>query len=524
MTIKKITPYQILDSRGEPTLLVMMTSDSGNTADFSVPAGASKGEGEATEKRDGEGAYGGKGVLSCIDIINTVIAPKFIGYPLDQIEDFDGLLIALDGSENKQNFGANTLLALSGAYLKLSAVEKDQPLWQYIAEHNETSPEFPRLFANIVGGGKHAPGLDIQEYMIVPESTSPSVAVSTIYDVYHTVQNIMKNLYGPSAMLVGDEGGLAPIGTSTEVILEAFSQLNGKMDSKFDISLDAAANSFYKDGIYTLENQSLHASDLFKLYQEWDAKFNIFSIEDPFAETDIEGTEILKGMKAQTKPFLVIGDDYTVTNKAKIEQLQQDELFDGIIIKPNQVGTFSETFDAIRAARASKAKVIISHRSGETIDSSIVDLAYGVGAMGIKLGAPVRGERVAKYNRLLEIEADLDANQKKAAGTAQAPVGPTATQKDTPARYSMNIPTPNPVTQASTLPPQATVAPTIPTPPTPTPAPTPTPIVAPAPAVSTAPPTTFQPPNSPLNQDSPAPFAPTPPASAVDQPAPNLSI
>lgn len=428
MTIKKITPYQIFDSRGEPTLLVMMYSDNGLKASFAAPAGASLGLTEAAEKRDGEGPFAGNGVQGCIGVINTVITPKFIGYPLDEQKDFDELLIALDGSERKENLGANTLLALSGAYLKLSALVSEKPLWQYIAEHNQTSPEFPRLFADIIGGGMHAPGLDIQEYMVVPQANSPSAAISTIYEVYHTIRTVMQNLYGPSATLVGDVGGLAPVGTSSEVILEALSQLNNKMSSKFDIALAAAANTFYKDGMYDIETQSLHASDLLKLYESWNTKFNIYSIEDPFAENDLEGTEIIKSMKGQNKPFLIIGDDFTVTNKAKIEQLQADELFDGIVIKPNQVGTFSETFDAINAARASKAKVIISQRSGETNDSLIADLAYGVGAMGLKLGAPIRGERVAKYNRLLEIEADLDANQKQA-GSTNVVTAPMANQK-----------------------------------------------------------------------------------------------
>lgn len=498
MTIKKITPYQILDSRGEPTILVTMTSDTGMSADFAVPAGASKGAGEAVEKRDGEGAYGGNGVNICIDTINNVVAPKFIGYPLDQQGDFDGLLVALDGTETKENLGGNTLLALSGAYLKLSAMVKEQPLWQYIAEYNQTTPEFPRLYANIVGGGKHAPGLDIQEYMIVPESSQPSVAIPAIYDVFHTARTIMQNLYGPSAMLVGDEGGLAPIGTNTEVILEALSQLNTKVEVKFDLALDAAANTFYKDGVYTVEAQALHASDLMKLYQQWNTKFGLYSIEDPFAEDDLEGLEILKSLKGTEKPFLIIGDDYTVTNKSKVEQMQQDELFDGIIIKPNQVGTFTEAFDAIKAARASKAKVIISHRSGETNDSLIVDLAYGIGAMGLKLGAPVRGERVAKYNRLLEIEADLDANQVKAAGeSTQAPVARKPIETDVP------------------KPPLTAAKPAVPTP---TPPPSPAPLNAPTPPSAAATPPSSMP-NFPTVPNNP----PRPQPNQTNPPTPTLS-
>ncbi len=504
MNIKQITPYQILDSRGEPTIMVRMISDSGNSAEFAVPAGASRGANEAAEKRDGGVDFNGKGVSSCIEIITQVIAPKFIGYPLNQQDDFDGLLIALDGSEKKANLGGNTLLGLSGAYLKLSAQESEKPLWQYIAEANQTTPEFPRLFANIIGGGKHAPGLDIQEYMVVPATNTPTDAIKVIYNVYHTIQKVMQNLYGPSAKLVGDEGGLAPIGTNTEVILEAFSQLNSKLEMKFDVALDAAANTFYKDGVYTIENQQLHASDLLKLYEAWDAKFPIYSIEDPFAENDVEGIELLKTLPKPEKPFLIIADDYTVTNKARIEELQKDELFDGVIIKPNQVGTITETFEAIKAARTSKAKVIISHRSGETNDDFVVDLAYGVGAMGMKLGAPMRGERVAKYNRLLEIQADLDANQASASvATPQNTPTPAATEK------SNSIIPPTPMT----TPPMMNTSSTQP---------------------AVAPPTTQAPPATSTNNPSNPPAAspaqtlpntplPTPPPSTPPAPGPQLS-
>lgn len=491
MNIKQITPYQILDSRGEPTIMVRMVSDSGNSAEFAVPAGASRGANEAAEKRDGGADFNGKGVTSCLDIITQVIAPKFIGYPLNQQDDFDGLLIALDGSEKKANLGGNTLLGLSGAYLKLSALENEKPLWQYIAETNQTTPEFPRLFANIIGGGKHAPGLDIQEYMVVPATNTPGDAIKVIYNVYHTIQKVMQNLYGPSAKLVGDEGGLAPIGTNTEVILEAFSQLNSKMQEKFDIALDAAANTFYKDGLYTIENQQLHASDLLKLYESWNTKFPIFSIEDPFAENDVEGIELLKTLPRPEKPFLIIADDYTVTNKERIEELQKSELFDGVIIKPNQVGTITETFEAIKAARASKAKIIISHRSGETNDDFVVDLAYGVGAMGMKLGAPMRGERVAKYNRLLEIQADLDANQASAGTTTpQAAPAPAATEKTNPVAQPSAATTSMPNTNQ-----------------------TQTPVTAPTTQVAPAPPT----------QLPPTVQMPTPPTSPTPPPGPQLS-
>lgn len=511
MNIKQITPYQILDSRGQPTIMVRMVSDSGKSAEFAVPSGASLGADEATEKRDNSTDFGGLTVLENLTTITDVIAPKFIGYPLQQQDDFDGLLIALDGSTKKENLGGNTILGLSGAYLKLSALEAEKPLWQYIAEENQTSPEFPRLFANIIGGGKHAPGLDIQEYMIVPANNNPKEAIKTIYDVYHTIQNVMQNLYGPSAMLVGDEGGLAPIGTNTEVILEAFTQLNSKFEQKFDIAIDAAANSFYKDGVYTIETQQFHASDLLKLYEEWNAKFPIMAIEDPFAEGDVEGVEMLKTLPKPEKPFMIIADDYTVTNKDKIVSFASDELFDGIIIKPNQVGTITETFEAIKAARSTKSKVIISHRSGETNDDFIVDLAYGVGAMGIKLGAPVRGERVAKYNRLLEIQSDLDSSQAAAElnlHSTNQPTKPITTEKNNPSK------SPNTSQQTSPV-----ITPPLTPPPIPTPTSQPTPPSQPPlqamPSAISSP--TIQPP-APV-----APPASTPPQTPPVGPGPQLS-
>lgn len=430
MNLQKFDAYQMLDSRGEPTLMVRLTSDTGKTANFTVPAGASRGTHEAVEKRDGGEDYNGLGVTSCIDTVENVIAPKFIGYPLGNFDDFDSLLLALDGTATKDKLGGNTMLAISAAYFKLSAVEEGKPFWQYIAEHLQTSPEFPRLFANVVGGGKHAPGLTIQEFMCVPTSNTPSVAIKQIYDVYHTLGKIFSSLYGPSSELVGDEGGLAPIGANTEVVLEALHELASKAQNKFDIALDSAANSFFANGHYMLDTSKLSPSELLKTYEDWNNKFDLFSIEDPFAEGDNEGLELIKTQINQQnpKPFMIVGDDFTVTNKEMIEKYQADKLFDAVIIKPNQVGTLSETFEAIKAARGNGAKIIISHRSGDTNDDLIADLAYGIGAMGLKLGAPARGERVAKYNRLLEIEADQETTQSEIeASTPLAAPPPAAT-------------------------------------------------------------------------------------------------
>jgi len=433
MAIKSITPEQILNSQGHPTLKVKMTADNGMSSYFVVSSGISVGSNEAQKKTDQTESYDGKSVSSCIDLINKVIAPKFIGYPLDHQQDFDSLLIALDGTENKQNLGSNTILALSGAYFKLSAKLSNKPLWQYIAEKQNTNPRFPRIFANIIAGGKHAPGLDIQEFMIIPKSEKPVEAIEQIVQVYNTVRTIMISLYGPTARLVSEEGAIAPVGARTEVVLEALANLNSKLTSKFDIALDIAANSFFDGQEYSFEGQRLHASDLLKIYQQFETKFDIYSLEDPFAEKDIEGIELLKTMPKDKKAFKVISDDYTATNPKLIAQFGQDKIFDGIIIKPDQVGSISEMFSAVTAAKQLNQEIIISHRSGESNDGFIVDLAYGLGADGIKIGAPARGERIAKYNRLLEIQYSLESLQVK----APEPTSPHPTQP------SMNaVPTP----------------------------------------------------------------------------------
>ncbi len=405
MTIADIRAYQILDSRGEPTVMVRMTSGGGRKVEFSAPTGLSKGLGEAIERRDTNNpdSFRGQGVLGVVDIVQGKIARKFIGYPLGNQPDFDSLLIALDGTPTKERLGANTMVALSGAYLKLSALELGKETWQYIADLMQLTPAMPRIFANLFNGGVHAPGLGIQEFMVVPKSSKPLEAINQIYNIFHTIQPIMVSLYGASARLVGTEGGLAPIGATTEVILEAINQLNGKMANEFDIALDCAANTFYENGVYALDGGQLDTKKLLETYASWQAKFNVTSFEDPFAETDPNGPTVFKA----PRPFLTIGDDLTVSNRDKIDEFAKIKIVDAVVIKPNQIGTMSETLASVNAANKSKLKIVVSHRAGETNDDFIVDLAVGIGAMGIKIGAPNRGERVAKYNRLLEIERDF---------------------------------------------------------------------------------------------------------------------
>ncbi|MCC7289121.1 hypothetical protein IT414_01890 [bacterium] len=404
MTISDIRAYQILDSRGEPTVLVRMFSDTGREVTFAAPTGVSKGLGEAVERRDTNNpdSFRGQGVAEAVDLVQNHVAHKFIGYPLGNQTDFDSLLVALDGTPTKERLGSNTVVALSGAYLKLSALELGKEVWQYVSELMQTTPAMPRIFANLFNGGQHAPGLGIQEFMVVPKSSKPLEAITQIYNMYHTIRPIMENLYGASALLVGLEGGMAPIGATTEVVLEALSQLNGKMQNSFDIAVDCAANSLYENGSYNLDGGQYTTQKLLETYASWQAKFNVTSFEDPFAETDPDGMTVFKA----PRPFLTVGDDLTVSNRSKIEEFAQAKIVDAVIIKPNQIGTMSETLAAVNAANKAKLKIIVSNRAGETNDDLIVDLAVGLGAMGIKVGAPNRGERVAKYNRLLQIERD----------------------------------------------------------------------------------------------------------------------
>ncbi|MDP4038894.1 MAG: phosphopyruvate hydratase [bacterium] len=458
MTIKEIKAYQILDSRGEPTLMVEMTSDTDKKADFSVPVGKSIGENEAKERRDQDVSYGGASVNNNINIIEKIVGPKFIGYPLNQQDDFDSLLSALDGTKDKSNLGANTILALSGAYLKLTAAEKNIDVWDEITQITLTKPAFPRIFANLINGGKHAPGLSIQETMIVPKEISPAAAISQLYDFRIELKRQLSELYGPSVNLVGDEGGFAPLGANHEAILEIFDSINKAMGSKFDIALDVAANSFYENGQYNFEDQIMSNRQLLDVYLNWDKKFNLLSIEDPFAEGDLPGLEA--GARSN-KRFMIVGDDTTVTSSAKIEDLAKKGLIGGVIIKPNQVGTMTEMFDAIKTARMSNLKIIVSHRSGETDDSFIADLAYAIGAFGIKIGAPVRGERTAKYNRLIKIERDYASNLPTAAATTASSLPPIQPTAPTPVS-----PAPNPVAMTGRIKPafpQSNPAPTNPT-------------------------------------------------------------
>ncbi len=404
MQIASIKAYQVLDSRGEPTVRVRMESDTGNHARFDSPGGSSVADQEAKERRDGGEIFGGRGVTGNVDVINNIIAPKFIGYPLAHQADFDALLTALDGTSDRSNLGTNTMTAVSGAYFLLSCYEQDKEVWQLTADLLGSKPAMPRLYANIIAGGSHAPGLDLQEIIAVPQTSSPAEALQLIYTLYRTLRSIFQNLYGPSVQLVSEEGAMAPLGAGAEVVLEALQQFALKAESKFDIALDMAANHFFTGTGYQLAGQLLSMEQLGQLYMQWDQRFPILSIEDPFAEQDIEGLKYLSIQPG--RKFFVAGDDFTASQAQRITDLATQRLIGAVVVKPNQVGTISDMFEGIRVAQTAGLQVIISDRSGDTNDTFLSDVAFGAGAFGFKLGAPIRGERVAKYNRLIEIEQD----------------------------------------------------------------------------------------------------------------------
>ena len=402
MKITDVKALEILDSRGEPTIEIELVSNN-ISAVFGVPAGASTGKKEARELRDGGERYGGKGVEKAIGKLES-IRPKLLGMDLYDQQKFDELLIKLDGTKDKSNLGANTVVGLSIAYTMLCAKATKQPLWQYIATTYNVTPNFPRIYANLVNGGKHAPGLDIQEFMIVPKNNDMQDSIQKITEFRNHLKQELSKVFGTGAELVGDEGGFAPTGATAKQILSTYKNINNSMNSCFEFALDSAASSFYKNSKYVYEKTELSAQQLLDIYNKYSNDYGMLSIEDPFAEDDIDAWQDLS---KTSHSFFVVGDDLTVTDAELTDKYAKENLINGVIIKPNQIGTMTETMQTIKSAQTNNIKVIVSHRSGETTSTFISDLAYAVGAFGIKIGAPVRGERVAKYDRLLEISKEV---------------------------------------------------------------------------------------------------------------------
>ena len=408
MNIKDIHAREILDSRGNPTIEVEMILANNISAVASVPSGASTGSKEALELRDGdEGRYLGKGVLKAVENVNTKIRSALIGQKLDQV-NVDKILLKLDGTANKSNLGANAMLAVSLCCLKCLAKLQDKELYEYVT-YGKVSLPIPMI--NIINGGAHADNnLDIQEFMIVPIVKGEAKRVQAASEIFHTLKSLLKSK-GLSTG-VGDEGGFAPnLGKTTEaldLIMDAINDANYRPGKDVLIALDVAASEIYdrNKNVYNIDGITLNANDLIKYYIELVRNYPIISIEDPFEENDLESLAVLT--KLIGDKVMLVGDDYFCTNSTLLEAGIKINAGNAILLKANQIGTVSEMTKTIMTAKKNNYKTIISHRSGETEDTFIADLAVGFGIPFIKTGSVCRGERIAKYNRLMKIEELLN--------------------------------------------------------------------------------------------------------------------
>ncbi|WP_289088722.1 phosphopyruvate hydratase [uncultured Veillonella sp.] len=405
--ITDVYAREILDSRGNPTVEVEVYLEDGTISRAAVPSGASTGMFEAVELRDGDKSrYLGKGVVKAVENVNDIIGPAIIGYDATEQVAIDKIMIELDGTPNKGKLGANAILGVSMAVAKAAAESLDLPLFQYLGGTN--AKELPVPMMNILNGGAHADNnVDIQEFMIMPVGAETfAQALRMCAEIYHTLKNVLKGK--GLATGVGDEGGFAPnLGSNEEalqVICEAIKEAGLEPGKDIMLAIDAASSEFYKDGKYELagEGKTKTAAEMVDFYEELVNKYPIISIEDGLAEEDWDGWKVLTerlGKKVQ-----LVGDDLFVTNTERLSKGIANDTANAILIKVNQIGTLTETFDAIEMAKRAGYTCVISHRSGETEDATIADIAVAVNAGQIKTGAPARSERVAKYNQLLRIE------------------------------------------------------------------------------------------------------------------------
>jgi len=413
--ITKVTALEILDSRGNPTVKATIVLEGGILGSASVPSGASTGSHEALELRDKDTRYGGMGVLTACENIDKRINEALLGFDAADQKSIDKLLIELDGTENKSGLGANAILAVSLASARAAAKLESLELYEYIAKtFGLKKPKtLPTAFFNIINGGAHSDsGISIQEFQIIPrEFKTFSEKLQVASEVFHKLKTILENSGYPTG--VGDEGGFAPkLGSQGEVfefLEEAIKETGYNFSGLVSVGIDAAASNFFdkSENRYTLkpENTSLETERLISLYQEWVSKYKLFSIEDGLMEDDFEGWKKLN--ERLSNKCLVIGDDLLATNRSRLEKALSFSALNAAIVKPNQIGTLTETIEFAKYCQKNGVKIIVSHRSGETEDDFVADLAVAVGAQFVKFGAPCRGERTAKYNRLLEIENEL---------------------------------------------------------------------------------------------------------------------
>ena len=407
--IKDVFGYEILDSRGNPTVCVEVTLDNGIKGVASVPSGASTGIHEALELRDNDkNRYNGKGVLKAISNINGPIRDLILGMNPTNQKELDEAMIKLDGTNDKSKLGANAILGVSLANLKAASLDSDKELYEYLG--NGTT--MPKCMMNILNGGAHATnGLDIQEFMIVPSKEDYADNLRMGSEIFHSLKKLLDTM-GLNCG-VGDEGGFAPnISNSLEaleLLSKAISSANYVLGRDVYLAMDAAASEFYEDGVYNFEGKKMSSDEMIDFYTSIIDKYSIISIEDGLSEDDYAGwTELTKrlGNKIQ-----LVGDDLFVTNKELLQKGIELKMANAILLKLNQIGTVSETLETIKLAKNNGYKTIISHRSGETEDNYIADFAVGLDLGQIKTGSVSRGERTSKYNRLIRINIDLNNRQ-----------------------------------------------------------------------------------------------------------------
>ncbi len=402
--IKDIQGFQIFDSRGWPTLAVEVELDSGVVAMAQVPAGASTGSLEARELRDGDKAFSGKGVSSSVQRIKDIVRPSLQGYPVDQQDELDRLLIALDGTSDRSRLGANTLLGVSLALSHAAAHAHQVPLYHYWGAGQAVLPT-PQF--NVINGGMHADsGIPVQEFLLIPGGASSfAEAMRMGTEVYHAIQARLRTAGHRTA--VGDEGGFAPQIAEVEevfqLLLSSIDDVGLQTGDDIAIGIDVAANSLREGTRYRWNSTWLESEQLIDQYANWVRQYPLISIEDGLAEDDWAGWSSLTGRLGRR--CQVVGDDIFVTHSVLVSRGIQDRAANAVLIKLNQIGTVTETKDVATMAQRAGWNTVVSHRSGETVDSSLADFAVAIGAGQVKSGAPARGERLAKYNRLLLIEA-----------------------------------------------------------------------------------------------------------------------
>tara|TARA_B100000470_G_scaffold80985_1_gene62373 strand:- start:483 stop:1766 length:1284 start_codon:yes stop_codon:yes gene_type:complete len=409
--INKIIAREVLDSRGNPTIEAEVYTESGAIGSAMVPSGASTGIREALELRDmDDSRFMGKGVLTAVNNIQELIAPSLFGKEVSEQATIDQVMIDLDGTSNKENLGANSILAVSMATAHAAANENNLPLYKYLGGKGPFKMPVPMM--NIINGGAHADNsVDLQEFMILPVgATSIREAVRYGTEIFHSLKSVL--LKRDLGTTVGDEGGFAPNLSSNEeaieVILEAITKAGYIAGEDILLGLDVASSEFYKDGIYTLESENLKldSQEFLQYLTPWFEKYPIITMEDGMAEDDWEGWKLLT--EALGKNIQLVGDDLFVTNTSILSKGIEEGIGNSILIKVNQIGTLTETLNAINMAKEAGYTAVISHRSGETEDTTISDLAVATSAGQIKTGSLSRSDRVAKYNRLMKIEDELD--------------------------------------------------------------------------------------------------------------------